>query len=65
MCIPLSRVRQGVEFNLYHLQKKMGVMLMFTAPGSDAIVTELGRQVAEFADGKIVEVCICRPCHYT
>ena len=29
---------------------------MFTAPGHDAIVMELGRQVVEFDDGKIVEV---------
>ncbi|CAN0492858.1 unnamed protein product, partial [Ectocarpus sp. 12 AP-2014] len=30
-CI-LCRVRQGVEFTLFDLQKKMGVMLVFTAP---------------------------------
>lgn len=50
------RVRLGVEFALFNLQKKMGVMLMFTAPGHDAIVMELGRQVVEFDEGKIVEV---------
>lgn len=52
----LCRVRQGVEFTLFDLQKKMGVMLMFTAPGNDAVVQELGRQVAEFSEGKIEEV---------
>lgn len=34
----------------------MGIMLMFTAPGNDAIVMELGRQVVEFDEGKITEV---------
>lgn len=56
-CDPSIRVRLGVEFNLFNLQKKMGVMLMFTAPGHDAIVIELGRQVVEFDEGKITEVC--------
>lgn len=31
---------------------------MFTAPGHDAIVMELGRQVVEFDDGKIAEVSL-------
>eukprot|EP00903_Cladosiphon_okamuranus_P013247 g12352.t1 len=59
-----KRVRLGVEFCLFNLQKKMGVMLMFTAPGHDAIVMELGRQVVEFDDGKITEVCVHEKSRY-
>lgn len=49
------RVRFGVEFNLFKLQREMGVMLVFTADDY-AVVMELGRQVVEFDDGKITEV---------
>ncbi|CAM9460777.1 unnamed protein product [Ectocarpus fasciculatus] len=59
-----KRVRQGVEFTLFDLQKKMGVMLMFTAPGNDAVVQELGRQVAEFSEGKIEEVSVHEKSRY-
>ncbi|CAM9307606.1 unnamed protein product [Ectocarpus sp. 4 AP-2014] len=59
-----KRVRQGVEFTLFDLQKKMGVMLMFTAPGNDAVVQELGRQVAEFSEGKIEEVTVHEKSRY-
>lgn len=50
-----SRVRFGVEFTLFKLQREMGVMLVFTAR-DNAVVMELGRQVVEFTDGKITEV---------
>ncbi|CAM9738582.1 unnamed protein product [Ectocarpus sp. 6 AP-2014] len=59
-----KRVRQGVEFTLFDLQKKMGIMLMFTAPGNDAVVQELGRQVAEFSEGKIEEVTVHEKSRY-
>eukprot|EP00752_Nemacystus_decipiens_P008363 g7475.t1 len=59
-----QRVRVGVEFSLFHLQKKMGVMLIFTAPGHDAIVMELGKQVVEFDNGKIVEVSVHEKSRY-
>lgn len=49
-------MRFGVEFTLFDLQRKLGVMLMFSATDHDAVVQELGRQVAEFNKGKITEV---------
>lgn len=58
------RVRYGVEFSLFDLQKKMGVMLVFTARNHQ-IVMELAKQVAEITDGKITEVRACvRACVY-
>lgn len=51
----IHRVRYGVEFTLFDLQKTLGVMLLFTAHNHQ-IVMELGKQVADFSEGKIVEV---------
>eukprot|EP00904_Undaria_pinnatifida_P000445 jgi/Undpi1/10400/HiC_scaffold_29.g12850.m1 len=50
-----QRVRYGVEFTLFDLQKKMGVMLVFTARNHQ-IVMELAKQVVEITDGKITEI---------
>ncbi|CAM9755231.1 unnamed protein product [Pylaiella littoralis] len=58
-----QRVRFGVEFNLFKLQREMGVMLVFTADDY-AVVMELGRQVVEFDDGKITEVSVHEKSRY-
>ena len=51
-------MRYGVEFSLFDLQKKLGVMLVFTARNHQ-IGMELAKQVAEITDGKITEVRAC------
>lgn len=58
-----QRVRYGVEFSLFDLQKKMGVMLVFTARNHQ-IVMELAKQVAEITDGKITEVSVHEKSRY-